>query len=428
MHVIISHSMEKLLKTERLVQYIMERTQGLRFSSFAERAASLHNTTIDAIFDNLSLVEWDDLVLFRYKQFAKIFDNADRDENPWSAFWNKFDGLYREMRSIVIDTTTCRVALYPFDKFFNINELEETSLENVKRRIAKAKNIEFSDKLDGSMVSARYYKGKLILNGSKSLNPSESWRLADNYRIVATEKATLGRMIKENPGYTFIFESLTPADVHVVKYNEDEMGMHLIGMRDMTDFHLLSYKEILSWAERYGVQTTTVFDKTIDEVMSELGSKRSDEKEGFVMNADGFMVKIKYDDYVQMHGIISKLSSVNLVIRAVADGTLDDVISKVPTAYRPRIEKIAQAVMDYESSCQCRVKEFYNNNKHLAIKDYALLAQSALGNDLRGAAISVYKGKPVSFIKRHTGGYKKLSDMGISQSELMELLNNPDEE
>lgn len=421
--------MKELLKTERLVQYIISQTEGQTFQSFADRAASLHNKTIDMIFANISLVERDNLVLFRYKQYAKLFNDEEVDfGQAWSSFWDMFDGLYREMRSIIIDTATCRVALYPFDKFFNINELEETSLENVKQHIDKAKSVEFSDKLDGSMVTGRYYDGKLILSGSKSLNPSESWRLAENYKIVANEKSTLGRLIKENPDYTFIFESLTPADVHVVKYNDDEMGLHLIGVRDMRDYRLLSYKEVLDWAQRYGVQTTTVFSKTIDEVMSELGDKRSDEKEGFVLNADGFMVKIKYDDYVQMHGVISKLASVNLVIKAVADGTLDDVLSKVPSAYKARVERIAKVVIDYEQRCQQEVENFYKQHSQFSIKDYAITVQKELSKDLRGCAISRYKGQPISFIKRHTGGYKKLSDMGITQSELMELLNNPDEE
>ena len=140
------------------------------------------------------------------------------------------------------------------------------------------------------------------------------------------------------------------------------------------------------------------------------------------------MVKIKYDDYVQMHGVISKLASVNLVIKAVADGTLDDVLSKVPSAYKTRVERIAKIVVDYEQRCRQEIEDFYNQHRYLSIKDYVITVQKELPKDLRGCAISRYKDQPVSFIKRHTGGYKKLSDMGISQSELMELLNNPDEE
>ena len=48
-------------------------------------------------------------------------------------FWDRYDGFYRECRSVVIDIEKECIVLCPFSKFFNINELEETSIENIQK-------------------------------------------------------------------------------------------------------------------------------------------------------------------------------------------------------------------------------------------------------------------------------------------------------
>jgi hypothetical protein len=80
----------------------------------------------------------------------------------WYNFWDLYDGFYKECRSIVIDVKNEDIALSPFRKFRNINECEENSLENITRLMQSAKCIEFTNKLDGSMQSARYYNNQII--------------------------------------------------------------------------------------------------------------------------------------------------------------------------------------------------------------------------------------------------------------------------
>lgn len=42
-------------------------------------------------------------------------------------------------------------------------------------------------------------------------------------------------------------------------------------------------------------------------VDDEVDKKKSNEAEGFVLNIDGYKVKVKYDDYVRMHRLLSVL-------------------------------------------------------------------------------------------------------------------------
>lgn len=412
-----------------IVKDVYERTQGRNFPSFKERVASLNSPTYNEIFGPIQTTEYNGLILFRYGRYSDVLNDESEDfGEAWETFWMKYNGLYRELRSIVIDTERMEVALYPFDKFFNINELPETSEAEIIRRIENAtESIEFSDKLDGSMVSARFYNGQVILTGSKSLNPTQSWRLEQNYRMLK-ENPNLYRLIAEHPEYTLIFESLTKEDAHVVKYKDEEMGLHLIGVRDMNDYSIKTYAEVVRLANEYGVQATRIFDKRIEEIMSSLDDKTSDEAEGFVANIDGFMVKIKYSAYCRMHGILGKLSSINLIIRAIADGNLDDLYSKVPTAYRGRIDAIARVVNNYAQSIEKKVEDFYKEHCNLSVKDYAIAVKEEAEPSIAGYCFAKYKGREYNLLKKGSNGYKKLTDMGIKKEDYLNLFGETEEE
>ncbi len=101
--------------------------------------------------------------------------------------------------------------------------------------------------------------------------------------------------------------------------------------------------------------------------MNELNDKSSDEAEGFVINIDGYKVKLKYNDYVHIHKAISKLSSINLVIRSIADEKYDDLLAKLPAAYHDQVKKVAAIVVDYIDRTEKIIKKYFNeapkNNK-----------------------------------------------------------------
>lgn len=119
------------------------------------------------LLSRLELNQNGHFLLLRYGQYSDIY-NGEID-NSGEELWSIYDGFYRECRSIVIDIVNDKIVLCPFAKFFNINELEETSLENIQSRIDNAKTVEFSNKLDGSMQSATWYNGQIIMAGSQSI-------------------------------------------------------------------------------------------------------------------------------------------------------------------------------------------------------------------------------------------------------------------
>lgn len=270
--------------------------------------------------------------------------------------WTDPNSIYREMRSVTIDLMNDALVLVPFRKFFNMNEVPETEYDLLVKKIENAKNIEISNKMDGSMQSARYYNGAIVMSGSQALDPERSPNLTEGL-IFLTDNYK--RMICENDEYTFNFEYISMGDAHVIIYSKDQEGLYLIGMRSVYTGEQLSYRKVKEVADKYGVKMTELEEGTLDELIAKTKLAKSNEKEGWVINIDGMLVKIKCDDYVNIHRILNKLSSINLVIHSIADGNYDDLVAKVPDIYRPRVTGAAKLIYDYVENTEKEICDWY---------------------------------------------------------------------
>ena len=368
----------------------------------------LDNPEYIELIKPLQLIEHNGLLLIRYGNYADVF-GGEEDVTP-DEFWDKYDGFYLECRSVVIDIKENRLVVTPFKKFRNLDECEETSIENISKRIKDAKCVEFSDKLDGSMQAVRYYNDDIVMCGSTSLNPKTSWRLKDGYHMLF-QRAGYIDLIMDNPLLTFIFEYISMKDAHVVVYSKDQEGLYLIGIRNSVTGEEYSYKEVNRFANKYSIPTTRVFDKTLDNVIKELDDKKSNEAEGFVVNIDGYKVKIKYNDYVNMHRILSEISSVNLVIKNIADGTFDDMISKVPKAYKDRVMQTANVVFKYIHNTELKIKEYFDKAPKDDKKEFMLWVESNVPNSIKAFVREKYYGREYNLIKNRSGRYLKINEM-----------------
>lgn len=356
----------------------------------------------------LQFAEHDGKLLIRYANYAQLFgEDVDR---TFDSFWEEFNGFYMECRSVVIDVKKDCLALTPFRKFRNLNECDETSLEQVSERIEHAKCVEFSNKLDGSMQSARWYEGKVLMSGSQAINPNNAWRLKDGYSMFYKNPGYL-RMLKDFPDDTFIFEYISLEDAHVVQYREEQEGLYLIGKRNVHTGLESSYKEIREIARLYNIPVTEVFTTTLKEIVSNLGSRKSHEAEGFVANIDGFKIKIKYDDYVKMHGILSMLSAPNLIIKAIADDYFDDFYSKIPQAHRRKIDKITSKIFSYIKFMDDVTSSYVEPGPIYNKKEFMLYVDKEVPKFFRGYVREKYLGNNVNYLKSRSGHYKKMIEI-----------------
>lgn len=370
-----------------------------------------YNMIFDPIQTNQYIFNDSVFVLIRYGQYTDVF--GGESEYSFSGFWDLYDNIYRECRSIVIDVKNEKIAILPFDKFFNLNEKEETSIELVRERINNAKSVEISDKLDGSLQALRYYNNDYIMCGSQAIDPENSWRLSDGYKLLTDN---IKKLAKDYSDYTLIFEFITKEDAHVVVYSEKDYGLHLIGMRNHENGEILTYKEVIKLANEYNILTTVLFDRTLDDIINSLDEKKSNEKEGFVLNIDSFQVKIKYNDYLAMHNILSAISSINLIIKHIGDNTFDDMISKIPDAYKNRVLEVAKKVYKYNNVMKCNVlywAEALDFYEYTNLKDKMIYITDYVPKEFQGYVREYAKTGKIAdnYVKKKNGGYKKMYEI-----------------
>lgn len=310
--------------------------------------------------------------------------------------WEDQNSIYRECRSITIDLKYDEMILTPWSKFFNLNEVAENQIDKIIDEIERSKSFEITNKLDGSMQCARYYKNKIIMSGSQSLDPNNSWRLKEGYSMLTDNHI---RMIKDYSDYTHIFEYISLKDCHVVKYTEEQQGLYLIGMRNVKTGHIFSYKEIKKIADSYNVKMTEIEQLTLENILQKTKEYTCDQKEGWVLNIDGHMIKLKCDDYSKLHVILDRIGSVNAIIKAIADNTLDDLLAKVPTVIQSDILSRAQYVFDYIDTIHKYSSYYYRLAPKEDKKEFMKWVQINIPKILQTYCISRYLDREINYIK-----------------------------
>ena len=232
--------------------------------------AELNNEKYNEFFSCLQLNHHNGEMLIRY-------GIADMQQSMWT----DEDSMYRECRSLVIDLVNNEIIAAPFRKFFNLSETEATNEKIIREKIENCKKLEITDKKDGSMQFARYYRGQIKLYGSMALAPENSWRLKDGYSKITFN---IEKMIKENESFTFIFEYISLADQHVVHYTKEQEGLYLLGIRDVYTGREFHYFEVEEIAKIYNVPMIEIQNKTFNQILEEMKVLQSDKCEGWVLN------------------------------------------------------------------------------------------------------------------------------------------------
>lgn len=337
------------IKNEYMKKFHLDKLDTYSLKTMCEK---LNTKEYNNFLNCIDTTSYNNLCLVKYSMIKG--GDSDLYTNP--------NSIYREMRGLTIDLDNNEIVLCPFRKFFNINELDETNISIVTDKIAKARTMDITNKLDGSMLSATWYNNTLVLGGTGSLDEKRNERLAE-----CREWFTNGylQLVKDNYDYTFMFEHISHKDKHIVAYSEQEQGLYLVGARNKYNGVLKTYKELNVLATEYDIPITDYETKSLNELMNSVSDFEGTEKEGWVIHVDHDMYKLKCDDYVQIHYILYALSG-NNVVKAIVKGTFDDIISKVPEELRPRIYEYSDVVYEYMRKAEYAIEYYYNQYKDIS--------------------------------------------------------------
>lgn len=293
------------------------------------------------VLRTVTYLQKDNLLLLKYSKTI------------WNTGWHN---LAKQCRGKVIDLNTRQYVVYPFNKFFNLNEVgvKETELENIYDLLDNADYISVTDKKDGSAIIVTNHKGQIIVNTNGEFD-NEQTRLA---------KGLLNKKYKyfyENipEGYTFIFELIHPKNRIVLDYG-DEQTLYLLAVRDLETLKLKKYSELVKIAEQYHLDITESFEFSNLDSFIEKTEESDNIKEGWVfrvINGDtDMMFKLKYQEYFRLSRIKS-IPSLKKVYTLLQADKLDDVLSVAEGDIKDTVMADVQILFDYIEKFKDLVKE-----------------------------------------------------------------------
>jgi RNA ligase len=216
-------------------------------------------------------------------------------------------------RGLVMDAIWNIIAR-PFNKFFNYEEV-----------LDKLPNEPFTalEKMDGSLGIVFKYNGDEVVATRGSFT-SEQAIYAE--KILNKYPNFISSM---NDEFTYLCEIIYPENRICVNYGTDEKLVLLSIIQTKTGIEL-PYENLKEYA--YEMPVVKKYECTTS--LQELQSLNFDNQEGFVIRyKNGYRVKVKFEEYVRLHRIITCVSTITIWESLKNGEPLDELISRVPDEF-----------------------------------------------------------------------------------------------
>lgn len=241
------------------------------------------------------------------------------------------NAVERECRGIIFHADG-RIMSRRLHKFFNVNERPETMIENID--LGKPHRI--LEKLDGSMITPIFVNGRQTW-GSKAgetfLTPQIEEFVKDKPNYVNFAQTFMAN------GLTPIFEWMSRKNRIVIDHPIDRLA--LIAIRSNKTGEYCQYNVLVEAAKAFDIDYVQELPGTVAS-MEALIAHVKDLKgiEGYVIRFDdGFMVKMKADEYIRFHRAKDDINLEKNVIAIMVNGQADDFRTLLMDTDRARFEK-----------------------------------------------------------------------------------------
>ena len=273
-----------------------------------------------------------ELLVFLFKIFKTIkYEQHKKHSNIILLKYNKgimtigFNNLANVCRGKIIDINTKQILSYGFDKFFNVNEVDNTMEDKIQEKLTKANYILLTEKKDGSTIIVTKDKDYGVFITTNGMFENEQVSVAKDLMQNTYTNFENGLRI----GYTYVFEIVYPENSIVVNYGQ-ERSLTLIGLRNLETGRLLSYDKMKSFAKEIGTPVIeSVQFTSVDELLALSSGLINANKEGWVLrienNEEQFLTKIKLKEYFELHRCIVS-TNLNTLFPLVINNTYDDYL------------------------------------------------------------------------------------------------------
>jgi len=273
----------------------------------------------------------------------------------------KWDDITLKTRGLVLDREG-NVIAKSFDKFFNYEELVGNKW--VESKIPN-EPFEVFEKMDGSLGILFNYNNEWILSTKGSFNSDQAVRGSE-----ILKKYNYARLPK---GYTYLFEIIYPENRIVCQYDfEDLILLSVIDNKDGSELKIhnddvnLEDMRFKNLYNNLGFKIVKKYDGIRD--FSELKSKISHDAEGFVIKFEsGFRMKIKGEEYVRLHKILTQLTTYDIWEHLKNGKDVMELVEKVPDEFDKWVKSQVSALRygHYGVSEYCgKVHDYFRYGKY----------------------------------------------------------------
>ena len=331
----------------------------------------------------LKKVDWK--ILHEYSDNSLIIANKHPDYDIWilnyspkvqsKKFWDEYT---LSSRGLIIDIDG-NILARPFQKFKNLEEYDPSEIDMTQ-------DYDVFEKMDGSLIIAFYYE------------PRMKWIIASRGSFISEQALEAQKMLIDfsclDKAYTYLFEIIYPENRIVVDYGNRRELILLTKIETKTGIETY-YDDLFAKYSKYFTVVKKYKIKNINN-LNELKQLEENNKEGFVVRFfNGFRVKVKFSEYVRLHGILTNVSNLTVWEHLLNNYNFDALLNRVPDEFYSWLNKTINVLQqEFNNIERQALKEFiriYYVNGIVIRKDFA---NEAIKTEYQSILFKIYDKRP----------------------------------
>lgn len=307
-----------------------------------------------------------------------------------------WDEITLQCRGLITDTAG-NVIVRPFKKFFNYEELTNKNVIPVK-----GDYVYVQEKMDGSLGILFCYKDEWIMATRGSFVSDQAIK---GMEILKRKYSVFDRAWLQE--YAYLVEIIYPENRIVVDYEKEKItflsavlneGFSGWKPTDETELHWTMACSIFSanGIKKSDIVKTEQHFSFSDELYKSLKEKNENNKEGFVLRffPGNFRMKIKFEDYVRLHKIMTNISTTS-VWEVLSNGeNMNDLLKDVPDEFYEKIKEYETELLNEFRCLKSEYEDHFESIRRLGTRK--LFAQSATSFKYPSILFGILDGKDIS--------------------------------
>lgn len=264
------------------------------------------------------------------------------EKAAWENVWNE---VTLQCRGLIFNHDTMEVIARPFKKFMNYGQTGAATIKLDERVIV-------TDKMDGSL-------GILYRLPSGSLAVATRGSFASDQALHATEILQRKYAGFVAPRYhTMLFEIVFRQNRIVLDYGDMD-DLVLLGSVNILTGTSHDAKDTAEWTGWKGPVTQTFSYRTLAEA---LAAPARSNAEGLVVHSvdSDERIKLKQEDYIALHRIVTNLSERAVWEQIIAGKTNEEIIAPLPDEFHNWTRDVCVRLSNDVFEAEMDVREAYN--------------------------------------------------------------------